>query len=154
MWGLGYQLYPSVKIPELFPTPAPPSIIHSPLSRGVSFSRASMPLDKEDSPVAIGLGHGDLGGSVALCFPELKLGISILVNDILNGPMASQEILKFILNCFGYQPAWDVPYPTSQAIDDISAVINQRVVAAQPSTAALKREQTWSTLRVIPSTTR
>lgn len=34
----------------------------------------------------VGLGHGDAGGSVAICFPERNLSISILLNDVLTGP--------------------------------------------------------------------
>ncbi|KAL8433652.1 hypothetical protein ACSSS7_003750 [Eimeria intestinalis] len=34
----------------------------------------------------VGLGHGDVGGSVAMCFPELNLSITILLNDVLTGP--------------------------------------------------------------------
>lgn len=34
----------------------------------------------------VGLGHGDVGGSVAMCFPEMNLSISILLNDVLTGP--------------------------------------------------------------------
>lgn len=42
----------------------------------------------------VGLGHGDVGGSVAVCFPEMNLSISILLNDVLTGPEVRNMIFK------------------------------------------------------------
>lgn len=148
MWGLGYQLYPCAKIPQVALPVQPSSTITS--SKRVSFREMSELEGQSNSTIITGLGHGDLGGSVALCFPELKLSICILVNDILNGPIATQEILKFILNCFGLQPAWDVPYSVDQAIDDIRDSIHERIVAHRSSTASIKREKTYHVLKIIP----
>ncbi|CBZ55913.1 putative ABC1 family beta-lactamase [Neospora caninum Liverpool] len=61
---------------------------------------------KKEERTVTGFGHGDFGGSVALCFPELKLSIAILVNDVLTGPQASREILEFLLRKFGLEPRW------------------------------------------------
>ncbi|KEP65509.1 UNVERIFIED_CONTAM: ABC1 family protein [Hammondia hammondi] len=68
--------------------------------------RMLSPYRRDDRRTVTGFGHGDFGGSVALCFPELNLSIAILVNDVLTGPQASREILEFLLRKFGLEPRW------------------------------------------------
>ncbi|KAL8273302.1 hypothetical protein Esti_002803 [Eimeria stiedai] len=74
----------------------------------------------------VGLGHGDAGGSVALCFPELNLSITILLNDVLTGPEASQIILEFLLKCFGLQPKWQTQVSLGEVLENLTP-LPQRV---------------------------
>ncbi|KYF49305.1 ABC1 family protein [Toxoplasma gondii ARI] len=78
----------------------------SPRAGGVGRPRMLSPCRRDDRRTVTGFGHGDFGGSVALCFPELNLSIAILVNDVLTGPQASREILEFLLRKFGLEPRW------------------------------------------------
>ncbi|PHJ23619.1 abc1 family protein, partial [Cystoisospora suis] len=84
-----------------------------------SHSPSSLPLPPAGSKIT-GFGHGDFGGSVALCFPELKLSIAILVNDVLTGPQASREILEFILHKFGLEPKWNTPVNLEEILYNIT----------------------------------
>ncbi|KAL8452295.1 hypothetical protein Emag_002414 [Eimeria magna] len=68
----------------------------------------------------VGLGHGDVGGSVAMCFPELNLSITILLNDVLTGPEASQIILEFLLKCFGLQPKWQTQVSLDEVLENLT----------------------------------
>ncbi|CDJ56854.1 ABC1 family beta-lactamase, putative [Eimeria maxima] len=68
----------------------------------------------------VGLGHGDVGGSVAICFPELNLSVSILLNDVLTGPEASQIILEFLLRCFGLQPKWQTQVSINEVLENLT----------------------------------
>ncbi|KAL8431586.1 hypothetical protein Efla_000632 [Eimeria flavescens] len=68
----------------------------------------------------VGLGHGDVGGSVAMCFPEMNLSITILLNDVLTGPEASQIILEFLLRCFGLQPKWETQVSVDEVLENLT----------------------------------
>ncbi|CDJ37043.1 hypothetical protein ETH_00005180 [Eimeria tenella] len=73
----------------------------------------------------VGFGHGDVGGSVALCFPEMNLSISILLNDVLTGPEASQLILDFLLMCFGLQPKWQTQVSIDELLENLTPPLSQ-----------------------------
>ncbi|PFH38293.1 ABC1 family protein [Besnoitia besnoiti] len=75
---------------------------------------------RRDGGTVVGFGHGDFGGSIALCFPELKLSIAILVNDVLTGPQASREILEFILRKFGLEPRWSTAVDFEEVLANLT----------------------------------
>ncbi|OEH76788.1 abc1 family protein [Cyclospora cayetanensis] len=70
----------------------------------------------------VGLGHGDMGGSIAMCFPEMNLSICILLNDVLTGAEASQTILEFLLKCFGLQPKWQTQVSVEEVLKNLTPV--------------------------------
>eukprot|EP00917_Polyrhabdina_sp_WS-2016_P011272 GHVP01024926.1.p1 GENE.GHVP01024926.1~~GHVP01024926.1.p1 ORF type:complete len:530 (-),score=73.83 GHVP01024926.1:990-2579(-) len=103
-WGLGYQLFFCDTFVDL-----------------------EKVLDLTGNPRrVVGIGNNDIGGSVAMCFPELKLSLSVLVNDILNGAVTVCEIVEGTLRLFGLQLS--VPEPLSSST--LSQVLSETVIKA------------------------
>jgi CubicO group peptidase (beta-lactamase class C family) len=145
LFGLGYQLYPCFNkkqstLPQYDETKTH-SLLNFPNYQSFT-SLTNKEKEKEEKniktlkklnstkkiqdegyPIVQGLGHGDFGGSIGLCFPEKKLSIAILVNDMLTGSEASKTILNFILNYFGLVPCWETPYTMQSFITDMKSII-------------------------------
>lgn len=166
LFGLGYQLYPCMKIYSECSEAetAHRTEIGAGLSAGENGEGASFPTtserrrtvgfsnsitnppvfsssggEQDTTAVVRGLGHGDMGGNIGLCFPELRLSIAILVNDVLTGPAASKQILAFILRCFGLEPCWDVPYSVNTFLNELQTVVTDRA-PYQETLAAVNNE--------------
>eukprot|EP00920_Eleutheroschizon_duboscqi_P041708 GHVT01100244.1.p1 GENE.GHVT01100244.1~~GHVT01100244.1.p1 ORF type:complete len:830 (+),score=137.10 GHVT01100244.1:203-2692(+) len=101
VWGLGYQLFKCEWRPQDAQT-------------------------EDKKRFVVGFGHGDFGGSVALAFPEIKLSVAIVFNDILKGPDATREILNFLLPKFGLIPAWNTPVSLHDLLEGLTPKPNKR----------------------------
>jgi len=114
-WGLGFQLFRCRFIP--------PGMENESSRYHDSNSKES---DTTKESIIYGIGHGDLGGSVGMCFPSLDLSICIMLNDIMTGPEASFKILKFVLSQFGLTPAWNVPLNMSNVLNVMSGKVSRK----------------------------
>lgn len=146
IWGLGYELFPCTRLSTACTKPSFPPSSSVFVNRRVTFTEPDPPPQGSSTSAppepVIGLGHCDLGGSVAFCIPQMNLSIAILLNDILVGPPAARQIIEFVLSCFGLRPGWTVRYTLEDALNDAEATVRSYAVSQTSSAvAALKKEQ-------------